>query len=74
MKEYVLACTINGIETWLQILHNSSGLYQVFWDANFIGTIEPVIDDDIGIRWITVYENLTPYTKQIGDYIMSCDS
>jgi len=74
MKEYVFACLIDGKERWLQILGSSSGIYQVFWDAVLIGTVEPEIDDDIGIKWHTHYSILKPHVEQIGNYIAMCDT
>ena len=74
MKEYVFACMIGGKEIWLQILGNSSGIYQVFWDAVLIGTVELKIDDNIGMKWHTHNDILKPHVDQIGNYIMRCDS
>jgi len=74
MKEYIFVCVIGGKERWLQILGSSSGVYQVFWDAVLIGTMEPNIDDDIGIKWRTHNDILKPHVEQIGNYIMRCDS
>ena len=74
MKEYFFACKIGGTEKWLQILGDSSGLYQVFWDAKFIGTVEPMIDDELGIKWSTDYGILKPHVYEIGKHIVSSDS
>ena len=73
MKEYVVCCKVHGKGIWLQVLLRSSGIYKVYYDANFVGTITPRIDPEFGVLWSTEYQNLKPYLKELADYIMEVD-
>ncbi|CAM4345715.1 hypothetical protein SAMN06265348_112130 [Pedobacter westerhofensis] len=53
----------------LVLLLNEGQEYRVFWDADFLGSIKPVRDEDGLLIWRTEYNILKPIAGKIGAYI-----
>jgi hypothetical protein len=73
MKEYVIRTNLNGEDRRLLILHPMDGLYKVYWDAYFLGTITPKLRKDLNLYWDADTEVLRDCVQEIGEYIESCD-
>jgi hypothetical protein len=73
MKEYVKYGFLKGEQRRLWILNPTPGVYQVYWDALFLGDIRPLQHVQYGMYWDTDSEILMPLCQEIGEYIESCD-
>ena len=72
MKEYITTGVIRGEERKLLVLHPMEGLYRVYWDAHFLGTIEPITHYVFGLYWDTDSAILEDCCQELGEYIESC--
>jgi hypothetical protein len=71
LEEYTFSATINGEEHRLLILQPMAGLYKVYWDALYLGNIEPFIHDQLGLFWDTDAIILRGCCQELGEYIES---
>lgn len=69
MKEYIYTGTINGQEHRLQVIQPMIGLYKVYWDALYLGNIEPILHDQLGLYWETDSPILQECCQDLGEYI-----
>lgn len=73
-KEYVMKAEFNGKDRELVISHPSYDVYNVTCDSLYIGTIIPIVDEDLGLRWTANNGILLGWAQRIGEYIESCDA
>jgi hypothetical protein len=73
LEEYIFRATINGEEHRLLIFQPMAGLYKVYWDAMYLGNIEPYLHDQLGLFWDTDASILRGCCQELGEYIESCE-
>lgn len=70
---YTITGEYNGLERTMTVINESETVYKVYWDEEYVGTMWPECDDDLGIVWMADTPRLLSFSQELGECIERAD-